>query len=174
MFKNLSHQILEHSRFRIPNKQYEPPKNLKRTLNCQLLANVIYYILSIVICWITHFDIISFITWFMSSIITALELNKRLVIGYNEIKKVEGNLKKKYGKLPQNRPRFFRQFYEMSLKLDFALLLIITAFYIAENLVNNIAYGMLRNSAMTITLILLLFQNIILNLYEHYKARDIY
>ncbi len=174
MFKNLSHLLLKHCRFRIPNKQYEPPNNIKRTLNFALSAYFIYYIFSIVACWVIPLDIISFVIWLSSLIITALELHKRLAIGYNEIEKIEKNLKRKYGKLPQRRPHFFRQFYEVSLYSDFVLLSVVIILYIAENLVNSTPYSILKNLAMTITLIVIWIQCIILNLYERYKAQDIY
>ena len=153
------------------------------------LKNVIQFkllIISTMIIWLIHdfmarsyvafaFDIGTIVANVIAIIRILIQNQKgALCVQKNEIEKIEKNLKRKYGKLPQRRPHFFRQFYEVSLYSDFVLLSVVIILYIAENLVNSTPYSILKNLAMTITLIVIWIQCIILNLYERYKAQDIY
>lgn len=174
MFKTVSHRILKCCRFSIPNKNYNPPKKIKCILNCYLLAYFIYYIFSIVACWYSPLDTVGFIVWFFSLIITALDLNKRLKSGHIKINEIETKLIKKHGKLPRKRKHFFRQFYEVSLKLDIVLLVVAFVSWGAEKIFTYTLLRVLKNSVMTVALLAFLMQSIVLNLYERYGAQDIY
>ena len=174
MIIKISHQLLEFCRFRVPDKSYHPPKNLKWASNIEILICLAYYSSSIVSCWVVSLDVLSLVIWLLSLALVDASIYKRLTTGYNEINKIEQKLKRNNKSLPKHRKRFWRQFYDYSLIIDFVSFILVVITFALEKTINFHLFNVIKNVFMSITLLLLMCQSIIMNLYERYQAQDIY